>query len=132
MAMPSARPTITIARPNISGRSLMAASAAAPVYATAMAAPIDDPATAIAAASRAMPPAPDDGAAAAVGPATAGAAVSTIAVTATAAPSRIRPTTARARSQVDMVPPHWTVRRRPSGRATAGTAGPPPGRPGRT
>ena len=51
--MPSANPTITIARPNNSGRSLSAASAAAPVYATAIAAPIDDPATAIAAPSSA-------------------------------------------------------------------------------
>src|ERR1019366_9396253 len=50
MAMPSARPTKTMARPNISGRSLMAARAADPVYATAMAAPMDDPATAMAVA----------------------------------------------------------------------------------
>ena len=40
---------MTIARPKISGFSLIAASAAAPVYATAIAAPIEDPATAIAA-----------------------------------------------------------------------------------
>ncbi len=31
MAMPSASPTMTMARPNSSGRSLMVASAAAPV-----------------------------------------------------------------------------------------------------
>src|SRR6478752_3371268 len=55
MAMPSARPTITMARPKISGRSLTAASAAAPAYATAMPAPIDDPATAIAAPISAVP-----------------------------------------------------------------------------
>src|SRR5664279_1508271 len=64
--MPSARPTITMARPNISGRSLIAASAAAPVYATAIAAPIDEPATAIAAAMSAVPPAPEVVTAAAV------------------------------------------------------------------
>ncbi len=60
MAMPSASPTITMARPKSSGRSLIAARAAAPVYATAMAAPMDEPATAIAAAISASPPAPVD------------------------------------------------------------------------
>ena len=46
---------MTIARPKISGRSLIAASAADPVYATANAAPSDEPATAIAAPINADP-----------------------------------------------------------------------------
>src|SRR6476620_852173 len=74
MAMPSASPTITIARPNISGRSLIAARAAEPVYATAMDAPLDDPATAMAAAINAVPPAPCGASAAVVTAALAGAA----------------------------------------------------------
>src|SRR5690348_6894092 len=61
MAIPSARPTMTMARPNSSGRSLSAAMAAAPVYATAIAAPIEAPATAIAAPIRAAEPVHVDG-----------------------------------------------------------------------
>src|SRR6516165_5240594 len=53
--MPSDSPTITMARPNNSGRSLIAAIAAEPVYATAIAAPIDEPATAMAAPISAEP-----------------------------------------------------------------------------
>src|ERR1017187_5070176 len=60
MAMPSERPTNTIARPKSSGFSLIAASAAEPVYATAIPAPTDDPATAMAAPMKAPLVSADD------------------------------------------------------------------------
>ena len=62
MAIPSESPTNTIARPKSSGFSLMAASAAEPVYATAIPAPMDEPATAIAAPMNAPDVSDDDAA----------------------------------------------------------------------
>src|SRR5271165_41586 len=145
MAMPSANPTITIARPNNSGRSLSAASAAAPVYATAIAAPIDDPATAIAAPSNAAQlllalPGPAAAAVSATaGPAvnactsTTSAATATTALTAQNSRTASRPrrrksikltanpviSAGEAITQVNMPPPF-----RPPGPSRAGTADP--------